>query len=340
MIKNIILKSLVGIFLLSGNLFAYDYHIKKGWNQLGTMSNISDLSVFNEEGCVDYIWRYDNSKDKPIWKLHIANNVNYIYSGEKLESLKPTEGFWLKANSDCTITVNTPDSPPTPPELIPQYASSCKEILDAGKSIGDGIYTIDPDGKDGIEAFEAYCDMTTDGGGWTLVVQQSTNGKSIAFDGKDSNFNQCLLNTNKDCTQLSFLSKQIKGTSYMKQIGNGEPLVVKFNDNKQRTWWDMSANFTKAQHDANFLSTYFASNPNVKFKGFSGDGSSASGCQDIATHVFAGYENFDYRGAFTHSNGNTPCQGNIYVISNRGYKNVGYGARNGDYYKYGFVYVK
>ena len=41
---------------------------------------------------------------------------------------------------------------------------SCKEILDNGGSNGDGIYWIDPEATG---AFEVYCDMTTDNGGWT-----------------------------------------------------------------------------------------------------------------------------------------------------------------------------
>jgi hypothetical protein len=48
--------------------------------------------------------------------------------------------------------------------------SSCAEILATGGASGDGLYDVDPDGTSGpLAETSTWCEMTTDGGGWTLV---------------------------------------------------------------------------------------------------------------------------------------------------------------------------
>ena len=58
---------------------------------------------------------------------------------------------------------------------------NCKDILDDGLSSGSHLYEIDPDGPGGEDPYEVYCDMETDGWGWTRVWDNHVTNWDFEF---------------------------------------------------------------------------------------------------------------------------------------------------------------
>jgi hypothetical protein len=47
---------------------------------------------------------------------------------------------------------------------------SCAALRAAYPLLGSGVYSVDPDGSGGAAPFDVFCDMSTEGGGWTLLA--------------------------------------------------------------------------------------------------------------------------------------------------------------------------
>jgi hypothetical protein len=67
-----------------------------------------------------------------------------------------------------------------PPDAPPPLPTSCKDALALDPAAKSGLFTVDTDGPGARAPFVVHCDMSTDGGGWTLIAR-SVAGASGAF---------------------------------------------------------------------------------------------------------------------------------------------------------------
>ena len=96
-------------------------------------------------------------------------------SGVTVRENRQTLSFELDA-SDGLAQMRVLTWPQTPQSSFTkgEHPRSCQAVMNGGKT-QSGTYTIDPDGKGGVPPQTVFCDMQTDGGGWTMVSKISAD---------------------------------------------------------------------------------------------------------------------------------------------------------------------
>lgn len=90
------------------------------------------------------------------------DHTGYIYYNPKSRSLQVCNGTKFDIVETLPGGVGSQGEP----------GLSCQDILTKDKDAKDGVYWLDPDGAGGAGGkFKVWCDMTTAGGGWVLVMQ-------------------------------------------------------------------------------------------------------------------------------------------------------------------------
>ena len=86
-----------------------------------------------------------------------------------------TGGMLAAGTTSLQVTFNaslafTNEGPPIAIGTLNYPAYSARQLLLAAPGTPSGVYWFDPDGSGPLTSFQAYADMTTDGGGWMLAV--------------------------------------------------------------------------------------------------------------------------------------------------------------------------
>lgn len=128
-----------------------------------TLNGNSSISAYQYVSFTDSgVVATDNVDSTISSKVTVVNNVNINTPGSYSVTYNVTDA----SGNVGVAAVRTVNINPHP---------SCKSIKTYVSSSTSGTYTIDPNGGSYSDKFNVYCDMETDGGGWTLVWSNLKN---------------------------------------------------------------------------------------------------------------------------------------------------------------------
>ncbi len=162
----------------------WDNNIANAWNEASTWW-LTWMSIEIFTWILDTKLGEDDYNNKEI----LAQALIEAYSWTALASawiykeIVETSS-WDLVNLVDTFVLNNDNFTNT--SIVEIDNTSCKTILDTWWDIWDWIYSIDPENN--WTWFNVYCDMTTDWGGWTLVLTKANNTNSTSWLTEISNW--------------------------------------------------------------------------------------------------------------------------------------------------------
>lgn len=113
----------------------------------------------------------------------VSGIVSYVYANNSCHTVLNSSGnsYFVPTKTLAEWTSFTSGLPAG--VTVVNSCPNCNALRKTNASYATGIYTIDVDGAGAETSFPVYCEMTTDGGGWTLVWSNTRGGTNKPVTG-------------------------------------------------------------------------------------------------------------------------------------------------------------